>query len=110
MATDSGPATGRPVKHEDGRLQFVSVSGRPGTALGEKGSQMGKMVDRLGKAVERDKTVPRQDTLTKIQRALESAGIEFINSDGPGARLKSSTEERTARGGHATSGPFGCSC
>jgi transcriptional regulator with XRE-family HTH domain len=28
------------------------------------------------------------DTLRKIQRALEKAGVEFINGDGPGVRLK----------------------
>ena len=41
--------------------------------------------------IEREATDPKASTLTKIQRALESAGIEFINSDAPGVRLKSPT-------------------
>ena len=28
------------------------------------------------------------ETLRKIQRALEAAGVEFINGDSPGVRLK----------------------
>lgn len=31
---------------------------------------------------------PRASTLTKIQRALEAAGIEFTNGEAPGVRLK----------------------
>ena len=36
--------------------------------------------------IERGKTAPRQDTLAKIQGALEAAGIEFTNGDVPGVR------------------------
>ena len=37
---------------------------------------------------------PRASTLTKIQRALESAGIEFTNGEAPGVRLKSKKRKR----------------
>jgi len=39
---------------------------------------------------EGDKAEPRRATLAALQRALESAGVEFIdaNGGGPGVRLK----------------------
>ena len=40
---------------------------------------------------ERGATTPRQQTLDQILAAFETAGIEFVNGDSPGARI-------TARG------------
>jgi hypothetical protein len=34
-------------------------------------------------------------TVTALRRALESAGIEFINGSGPGLRLKADPEKRS---------------
>jgi transcriptional regulator with XRE-family HTH domain len=42
---------------------------------------------------------PRHATLEVIQRALESAGVEFIdeNGGGPGVRLRKRTSKRNTR-------------
>jgi transcriptional regulator with XRE-family HTH domain len=34
------------------------------------------------------KSTPQNATLDVLQRALESAGVEFTNGDGPGVKLK----------------------
>ena len=44
--------------------------------------------------IERGKTAPRQDTLDRIQAALEAAGIEFTNDEAPGVRLKPKKRKR----------------
>ncbi len=45
-------------------------------------------------AIERGSSDPRASTLTKIQKALESAGIEFTNADAPGVRLRPKKRKR----------------
>ncbi len=37
---------------------------------------------------ERESAKPRPRTIAAFQRALEAAGIEFMNSDAPGLRLR----------------------
>jgi len=37
---------------------------------------------------EKGDSVPTEDTLLRIQTALESRGIEFLNSGNPGVRLR----------------------
>lgn len=37
---------------------------------------------------ESGRTVPREETLRKIQEALERRGIEFSNGDAPGVKLR----------------------
>ena len=55
------------------------------TALAEKSGVSAVTIS----AIERGSSDPRASTLTKIQRALEAAGIEFTNGDTPGVRLRS---------------------
>jgi transcriptional regulator with XRE-family HTH domain len=46
--------------------------------------------------LEKEGTQPRRATLDVIRRALEAAGVEFIdeNSGGPGVRLRKSNEAK----------------
>jgi hypothetical protein len=46
--------------------------------------------------LEKEGTQPRRATLDVIRRALEAAGVEFIdeNGGGPGVRLRKSTEAK----------------
>lgn len=37
---------------------------------------------------ESGRTVPREDTLRRIQEALERRGVEFSNGDAPGVKLR----------------------
>ena len=39
-------------------------------------------------AIERGKSKPTLGTIAQLQRALERAGVEFINGKRPGVRLK----------------------
>ena len=45
-------------------------------------------------SIEGSKSDPKASTLARIQRALESAGIEFTNGDAPGVRLKPTKRKR----------------
>lgn len=39
----------------------------------------------------------RTDTLSKVQSALERAGVEFLDSDRPGVRLRAATDNVKGR-------------
>jgi transcriptional regulator with XRE-family HTH domain len=45
----------------------------------------------------------KQSTIDALQRALEAAGIEFINGDQPGVRLTKAAAARSAEPGSAQS-------
>jgi transcriptional regulator with XRE-family HTH domain len=53
-------------------------------ALAERSGVPSRTLDRL----EVGKGSPRAKTLQAIQDALEAAGIEFLDGDSPGVRLK----------------------
>jgi predicted transcriptional regulator len=44
-------------------------------------------------SIETGTSDPKASTLSAIQRALESAGVEFTNGDMPGVRLRKATIE-----------------
>jgi transcriptional regulator with XRE-family HTH domain len=48
----------------------------------------------------------KQSTMDKLQRALESAGMEFTNGDQPGVRLTKAAPSRTAESPSASDPPI----
>jgi transcriptional regulator with XRE-family HTH domain len=49
----------------------------------------------------------KQSTIDKLQRALETAGIEFTNGDQPGVRLTKSAATHSSEAGRASKPTIG---
>lgn len=63
-------------------------------ARGMLGLSQAELADAAGvsentiRFFESGKNIPKEDTLWRIQAALERMGIEFMNGDSPGVRLR----------------------
>ena len=57
-----------------------------GWGVRDLASQAGVGFDRIS-AFENDQPI-RESTLQKLQEALEGAGVEILNGDSPGARMR----------------------